>query len=181
MAIFKNKNERSFIFKLDNFSFLFFLLFSSMQFCVVFSICQFHRRATSVYFKRNQDSRSGEGRVDRTKLNVRVGHVGVGALRLDIRWDARVRRTRSTGNTRGRGVRIRRVVGIQPQHLRGVVVWVEVSFCITGGRNGYTYPTNSSPGPYPAAWPLPSWPGHRAERSRPCRQRPASEQCRTPS
>ena len=65
---------------------------------------------------------SGEGRAEVTELEVGVCDRRGRVLGLNSGGDTRVSRARATSDTRGRGVRGRGVVGVEPEHVDGVVV-----------------------------------------------------------
>ena len=63
-----------------------------------------------------------EGGADGTNLDVGINDGGAGRVGLDVVGLAAVGSARSTGNTRGRGVLVGGVGGVEPQHVHRVVV-----------------------------------------------------------
>ena len=65
---------------------------------------------------------AGEGRADVTVLDVRENDLGVRALGLDLGGDTGGGGAGAAGNTGRGGVLVGRVVGVEPEHARSVVV-----------------------------------------------------------
>ena len=76
-----------------------------------------------LWWVRGRGSRAaGKGRANVAILDVRVRDVGVGSARLDVRGSARRRGARATGNAGLGRVGAGGVVGVEPEHVDGVIV-----------------------------------------------------------